>query len=108
MPGRVPVEIEGTVLQDKEKRGMIRKQDKSEDRSEGRSKAHETRSRELEPLGALNSADGQAGRRRTSRCESVASRELPRQQRQRNRREIVQEARGPGQWRLTLGRLGIR
>ena len=75
--------------------GMIRRQDKNEDRDEGRSKAHETQSRKLESLSALNPADpdGPAGLRRMSR--SVASRDLPGQ---RNRTEIVLEARCPGQW----------
>ncbi len=72
--------------------GTIRRQDKSEDRDEGKSKAHETQSRELESLSALNPAE----LRRMPR--SVASRDLPGQ---RNRREIVLEARSPGQWRRT-------
>ena len=78
--------------------GMIRRQDKSEDRDEGKSKAHETQSRELESLSALNLADSysSAGLRGMSR--SMASRDLPGQ---RNRREIVLEARSPGQWRQT-------
>ena len=77
---------------------MIWRQDKNEDRDEGKSKAHETQSRELESLSALNPADsdGPAGLRRMLR--SMASRDLPGQ---RNRREIVLEARSPGQWRRT-------
>ena len=57
--------------------GVTRRNDKSENRDDGRSKAHETQSRELWPLSDLNPADpdGQAGRRRITR--SVASRDLP-------------------------------
>ena len=49
--------------------GMTLRNDKSENRDDGRSKAHETQSRELWPLSDLNPADpdGQAGRRRMSR-----------------------------------------